>query len=222
MFGFLWTILTLFLWHVSDVIFMSSSRDVNIVQRRDVNDDKFEASERWKRTLWKNFWGETKTTKNDVCYFFTFGRQKRSPTQAHNMMESLPREFPLSLLFKRFLSLSLSLLSLFLPGFCSRIAFTKFNSSSPSLSLVSDSHVEVLSLSSGVGTSSQSGSAGSATTPTTEIQRSLILPGMHVVCLENHSSGEPGSLHITQGDIIEGKTELGLSYSPSKLGCFTL
>ena len=109
MFGFLWTILTLFLWHVSDVIFMSSSRDVNIVQRRDVNDDKFEASERWKRTLWKNFWGETKTTKNDVCYFFTFGRQKRSPTQAHNMMESLPREFPLSLLFKRFLSPSLSL-----------------------------------------------------------------------------------------------------------------
>ena len=67
-----------------------------------------------------------------------------------------------------------------------------------------DSHVDVLSLSSGVGTSSQSGSAGSATTPT-ESQRSLILPGMHVVCLENHSSGEPGSLHISQGDIIEGR-----------------
>jgi hypothetical protein len=72
------------------------------------------------------------------------------------------------------------------------------------VSFVADSHVEVLSLSSGVGTSSQSGSAGSVTTPT-ETPRSLILPGMHVVCLENNSSGEPGSLHISQGDIIEGK-----------------
>jgi hypothetical protein len=72
---------------------------------------------------------------------------------------------------------------------------------------LSDSHVEVLSLSSGVGTSSQSGSAGSATTPTETHARSVIFPGMHVVCLENHSSGDPGSLHITQGDIIEGESK---------------
>lgn len=62
-----------------------------------------------------------------------------------------------------------------------------------------DSHMEILSLSSGVGTSSHSGSAGSTVTPT---ESPLILPGMHVVCLENFS--EPGCLHISQGDIIEG------------------
>ena len=64
--------------------------------------------------------------------------------------------------------------------------------------------VESESLSSGVGTSSHSGSAGSSTTPTeTPI---VILPGMHVVCLENFSNPElQNGLHITQGDIIEGK-----------------
>ena len=160
--------------------------------------------------------------KRRLLLFYFWAAKEKSYTGPQYDGELAERIPSLSLIQTLSLSLSLSLLSLFLPGFCSRIAFTKFNSSSPSLSLVSDSHVEVLSLSSGVGTSSQSGSAGSATTPTTEIQRSLILPGMHVVCLENHSSGEPGSLHITQGDIIEGKTELGLSYSPSKLGCFTL
>ena len=69
---------------------------------------------------------------------------------------------------------------------------------------ITDSLVESESLSSGVGTSSHSGSAGSSTTPT-ETQ-AVILPGMHVVCLENFSNPDlPNGLHITQGDIIEGK-----------------
>ena len=82
-------------------------------------------------------------------------------------------------------------------------------------------NMEVMSLSSsGVGTTSgsHSGSAGSsALTPTGEVSlssgmhqspgaRALITPGMHVVCIENYnSSQEDGSLHISQGDIIEGK-----------------
>ena len=83
--------------------------------------------------------------------------------------------------------------------------------------------MEVLSLSSsGVGTTSgsQSGSAGSsAITPTGEPsslssgrhqspgQRCLIMPGMHVVCIENYTSNphEERCLSIVQGDIIEGK-----------------
>ena len=83
--------------------------------------------------------------------------------------------------------------------------------------------MEVLSLSSsGVGTTSgsQSGSAGSsAITPTGEVssvstgrhqspgQRSLIIPGMHVVCIENYISNprEERGLSISQGEIIEGK-----------------
>ena len=88
-----------------------------------------------------------------------------------------------------------------------------------------DNHnMEVLSLSSsGVGTTSgsQSGSAGSsAITPTGEPsslssvgrhqspgQRCLIMPGMHVVCIENYTSNphEERCLSIVQGDIIEGK-----------------
>ena len=84
--------------------------------------------------------------------------------------------------------------------------------------------MDVLSLSSGVGTSSQSGSAASAgaSTPTESQTRSLILPGMHVVCLENHSSGEPGTLHISQGDIIEGRTKKVLPFGGiqvSKIYC---
>ena len=82
-------------------------------------------------------------------------------------------------------------------------------------------NVEVLSLSSsGVGTTSgsQSGSAGSsALTPTGDGSslpigrhqspgpRSLIMPGMHVVCVENYATNlHEGSLSITQGEIIEG------------------
>ena len=83
--------------------------------------------------------------------------------------------------------------------------------------------MEVLSLSSsGVGTTSgsQSGSAGSsALTPTGDVSslssgrhqspglRSLIMPGMHVVCIENYTSNlhEEGTLPISQGEIIEGK-----------------
>lgn len=73
-------------------------------------------------------------------------------------------------------------------------------------SCFSDSLVESESLSSGVGTSSHSGSAGSSTTPTESHPPSLILQGMHVVCLENFSNPNlPNGLHITQGDIIEGK-----------------
>ena len=69
--------------------------------------------------------------------------------------------------------------------------------------------MESESLSSGVGTSSHSGSAGSSTTPTESHPPSLILPGMHVVCLENYSNTSelPNGLHMTQGDIIEGKTK---------------
>lgn len=73
-----------------------------------------------------------------------------------------------------------------------------------------DSLVESESLSSGVGTSSHSGSAGgSSTTPTESHPPSLILPGMHVVCLENFSNpNQPNVLHMTQGDIIEGRLHL--------------
>ena len=80
----------------------------------------------------------------------------------------------------------------------------------------------MLSLSSsGVGTTSgsQSGSAGSSATPTGDVssislgrhqspgQRSLIIPGMHVVCIENYTSNplDERSLSISQGEIIEGK-----------------
>ncbi len=81
----------------------------------------------------------------------------------------------------------------------------------------SDSLVENESLSSGVGTSSHSGSAGSSTTPTESHPPSLILPGMHVVCLENHSSPDPRQLHITQGDIIEGKGPVHFRASRGRL-----
>ncbi|XP_059079130.1 uncharacterized protein LOC131877469 [Tigriopus californicus] len=57
---------------------------------------------------------------------------------------------------------------------------------------------DVLSLSSsGIGTTSSSGSGNSHSST------GLILPGMHVVCLENNASNEPNRLHISQGDIIE-------------------
>ena len=80
-----------------------------------------------------------------------------------------------------------------------------------------DSLIESESLSSGVGTSSHSGSAGSSTTPTESQTPSLILPGMHVVCLENFSNPElANGLHITQGDIIEGKKK-NIQYSVLKV-----
>ena len=83
------------------------------------------------------------------------------------------------------------------------VQFCEYNISSI---FFADSLVESESLSSGVGTSSHSGSAGSSTTPTESHPPSLILAGMHVVCLENFSNpDQPNGLHMTQGDIIEGK-----------------
>ena len=73
-----------------------------------------------------------------------------------------------------------------------------------------DHHSDVLSVSSGVGTSSNSGSGGSAATPT---EREVVLmPGMTVVSLENYSSADPSHLKISQGDVIEvtGSTDTGL------------
>ena len=79
-----------------------------------------------------------------------------------------------------------------------------YNNNNKNRYFISDSLVENESLSSGVGTSSHSGSAGSSTTPTET--PSVILPGMHVVCLENFSNPDlANGLHISQGDIIEGE-----------------
>ena len=91
-----------------------------------------------------------------------------------------------------------------------------------------DHHSDVLSVSSGVGTSSNSGSGGSAATPTDRevmpffendfFQRQIsniqvvLMPGMTVVSLENYSSADPSHLKISQGDVIEvtGSTDTGL------------
>ena len=92
-----------------------------------------------------------------------------------------------------------------------------------------DHHSDVLSVSSGVGTSSNSGSGGSAATPTDrEVMLFLkmissnvrhisniqvvLMPGMTVVSLENYSSADPSHLKISQGDVIEvtGSTDTGL------------
>ncbi|XP_069675317.1 protein shank isoform X6 [Periplaneta americana] len=61
---------------------------------------------------------------------------------------------------------------------------------------------DIISDSSGVGTSNSD----------TTTQGSVTLPGTTVVCLENYSSGLPGHLRITQGDILEvtGTTDCGL------------
>jgi SH3/ankyrin repeat-containing protein len=89
------------------------------------------------------------------------------------------------------------------------------SASALAVSIANDSLVESESLSSGVGTSSHSGSAGSSTTPIESHPPSLILPGMHVVCLENFSNpNHPNGLHITQGEIIEGKQN---SFFPQQL-----
>ena len=77
-------------------------------------------------------------------------------------------------------------------------------------SIANDHHSDVLSVSSGVGTSSNSGSGGSAATPT---EREVVLmPGMTVVSLENYNSTDPTHLKISQGDVIEvtGSTDTGL------------
>ena len=69
-------------------------------------------------------------------------------------------------------------------------------------------------MSSGVGTGSSGTSNGSgslqqepAAGPAPSAPSPApIRPGMHVVCLENHSDhSDPNALHIEQGDIIEGK-----------------
>ena len=90
----------------------------------------------------------------------------------------------------------------------------------------------MLSLSSsGVGTTSgsHSGSAGSSSLTTTGdmsgtiantqhhqsspgVQRGLIMPGMHVVCVENFSPSPhiENGLPISQGEIIEGEKNLNM------------
>lgn len=60
---------------------------------------------------------------------------------------------------------------------------------------------DVVSDSSGVGTSN-SGSGGSY--DATPSEHSLVLPGMTVVCIEPYSSKEPNHLQLQPGDIIEG------------------
>ena len=75
---------------------------------------------------------------------------------------------------------------------------------------IADHHSDILSVSSGVGTSSNSGSGGSAATPTE--REIMLIPGMTVVSLENYNSDEPSHLKISQGDVIEvtGSTDNGL------------
>eukprot|EP00090_Calanus_glacialis_P037365 TRINITY_DN6425_c0_g1_i1.p1 TRINITY_DN6425_c0_g1~~TRINITY_DN6425_c0_g1_i1.p1 ORF type:complete len:1871 (+),score=328.76 TRINITY_DN6425_c0_g1_i1:592-6204(+) len=75
---------------------------------------------------------------------------------------------------------------------------------------IADHHSDILSVSSGVGTSSNSGSGGSAATPTE--REIMLIPGMTVVSLENYNSNEPSHLKISQGDVIEvtGSTDNGL------------
>ena len=80
-----------------------------------------------------------------------------------------------------------------------------------SLAVTSDLHSDILSLSSGVGTSSNSGSGGSAATPTSEAV--ILLPGMTVVAVESFSHpADPAYLSLVQGDVIEvtGSTDTGL------------
>ncbi|CAB4064249.1 SHANK [Lepeophtheirus salmonis] len=79
-------------------------------------------------------------------------------------------------------------------------------------SMANDPRCDSVSLSSGVGTSSQSGSSGSAATPTSEPPKATVLhSGMHVVCVETYVSSEEGSLKINAGDVIQvtGSTDDG-------------
>ena len=61
---------------------------------------------------------------------------------------------------------------------------------------------DIISDSSGVGTSNSD----------TTTQGSVSISSMTVVCLENYSSGLPGHLRVTQGDILEGKQSASLFY----------
>ena len=76
--------------------------------------------------------------------------------------------------------------------------------------LAGDHTSDIVSLSSGVGTnSSNSGSGGSAATPTEVI----LMPGMMVVTLENYSHpSDPSHLKLSQGEVVEvvASTDSGL------------
>jgi len=61
---------------------------------------------------------------------------------------------------------------------------------------------DIISDSSGVGTSNSD----------TTTQGSVSISSMTVVCLENYSSGLPGHLRVTQGDILEGKQSASFCY----------
>jgi hypothetical protein len=58
---------------------------------------------------------------------------------------------------------------------------------------------DIISDSSGVGTSNSGGSGGGYDTGAC-----LLLAGVTAVCVENYSSNLPGHLCLTQGDIVEG------------------
>ena len=58
---------------------------------------------------------------------------------------------------------------------------------------------DIISDSSGVGTSNSGGSGGGYDTGAC-----LLLAGVTAVCVENYSSNVPGHLCLTQGDIVEG------------------
>ena len=85
----------------------------------------------------------------------------------------------------------------------------QLDSASTLAASIGDHQSDIISVSSGVGTSSNSGSGGSAATPT-EI---MLIPGMTVVALENYvNPGDPSHLKIVQGDVIEvtGSTDTGM------------
>ena len=85
----------------------------------------------------------------------------------------------------------------------------QLDSASTLAASIADHHSDIISVSSGVGTSSNSGSGGSAATPT-EV---MLMPGMTVVSLENYSNpSDVSHLKISQGDVIEvtGSTDSGL------------
>jgi hypothetical protein len=60
---------------------------------------------------------------------------------------------------------------------------------------------DIISDSSGVGTSNSGGSAGSGGYDT---GAGLLLAGVTAVCVENYSSNTSGHIGLTQGDIVEG------------------
>jgi len=86
----------------------------------------------------------------------------------------------------------------------------QLDSASTLAASIADHQSDILSVSSGVGTSSNSGSGGSAATPTE--REIMLIPGMTVVSLENYNSNELAHLKISQGDVIEvtGSTDNGL------------